>query len=121
MALLLPFVALRSNVRYSLPALLLDKTGMSPGPVWPQRLMQLMVTLIYGVNALAKSSLDYLSGDVLTALSTRPNWVADMTDGYLRLWVLVLPVWPAAPVSALSEWILGFGSSVGGYLLLYSE
>ena len=109
LALLLPFVMLRSDVRYSLPALLWDKSGVQPGPVWPIRLMQLMVTLIYGVNALAKSSPDYLSGDVLMALSTRPNWLADMTDGYLRLFGLVVPVWLAAPASALTEWVLAFG------------
>lgn len=110
LCLLLAFVWLRSDSRLSVAALW--RTGSAPpaGPMWPIRLMQIQVSLIYAVNALAKSSPAYLSGDVLMALSmTLPNFLVDASDGYVRVWGMTIPVWLAAPASTAAEWILAFG------------
>lgn len=110
LCVLLGFVWLRSDSRVSVAALL--RTGPAPpaGPMWPIRLMQIQVSLIYAVNAFAKSSPDYLSGDVLVALSmTLPNFLVDASDGFVRVWGVTMPVWLAAPASTVAEWILAFG------------
>jgi len=110
LCLLLAFVWLRSDSGVSVAGLL--RTGPAPpaGPMWPIRLMQIQVSLIYAVNALAKSSPAYLSGDVLMALSIMlPNFLIDASDGWVRVWGMALPVWLAAPASTLTEWALAVG------------
>jgi hypothetical protein len=110
LCLLLGFVWLRSDSRLSVAALWRPGPPPPAGPMWPIRLMQIQVSLIYAVNAFAKSSPAYLSGDVLMALSmTLPNFLIDASDGYVRVWGLTVPVWLAAPASTAAEWILALG------------
>lgn len=110
LCLLLAFGWLRSDSRLSVAALWRSGPPPPAGPMWPIRLMQIQVSLIYAVNAFAKSSPAYLSGDVLMALSmTLPNFLVDASDGYVRVWGLTMPVWLAAPASTAAEWILAFG------------
>lgn len=79
-------------------------------PVWPVRLIQLQLSLIYGVNAVAKLTPAYLSGDVLTAMSmTLPNFIADLSDGFYRLGPLAMPAAAAAWGSVIVESFLAVG------------
>ncbi len=110
LCVLLGFVWLRSDSRVSVAALWRSGAAPRAGPMWPIRLMQVQVSLIYAVNAFAKSSPDYLSGDVLMALSmSLPNFLVDASDGYVRVWGMTMPVWLAAPASTVAEWVLAFG------------
>lgn len=65
---------------------------------------------MYGVNALAKTTPAYLSGDVLMGMSQMlPNFLVDLSDGYLHVGVLAIPVALAAIGSALTEYFLALG------------
>jgi len=76
-------------------------------PMWPIRLIQLQLSVIYGINALAKSSAEYLSGDVLVAMSiTLPNFWVDMSDGFYHIAGFSIPVGLAAKASVLVEGFL---------------
>lgn len=80
------------------------------GPMWPVRLIQLQLSALYGFNALAKSTPEYLSGDALAAMSqTLPNFLVSMAGGRLHLGPLDLPLWPAAVLSTLVEYFLAVG------------
>lgn len=79
----------------SLPVWRLRARGegeVTKGPVWPLRLLQLQLTVIYGVNALYKTTPEFLSGEVLAALSRRPNFLVDLTEGFLRVGAWSVPV-----------------------------
>lgn len=79
------------------------------GPTWPIRLIQLQVTVLYGVNAIAKSTPEYLDGSVIAALSARPNFHVDLTDGYLSLGPLAIPVALLASATVLTEYAIALG------------
>ena len=80
------------------------------GPSWPIRLMQLELTVLYGVNAIAKSSPLYLSGDALLDMSaTLSNFLVDMSSGYVTLGIISIPVVVAAVGSTLAEYTLAIG------------
>jgi hypothetical protein len=85
----------------------------SAGPVWPIRLMQLQLSVVYGMNALAKSTPQFLSGDALMALSLLPNFRVNLSDGYLHLHLLDhmldVPAWLAALVVVLTEYTPAVG------------
>ena len=82
----------------------------SAGPSWPIRLIQLDLTVVYGVNALAKSRPHYLSGDALVDMSAAlPNFLVDLRGGSLELGPLAIPVAVAAVSSAAVEWFLALG------------
>jgi hypothetical protein len=88
------------------------RAGAAPdaGPIWPVRLVQLQLSVLYGVNALAKSTPEFLSGDVLMAQSfTLANFRADFTDGALTVGPLEVPVWAAGTAAALTEAALAIG------------
>lgn len=77
------------------------------GPSWPVRLVQIQLSVLYGVNAIAKSTPAYLRGDVLEAMSVAlPNFLVDLTPGVYRLGPLVLPLAVAAVASTLTEYFL---------------
>ena len=107
--LLLSFLAfslLRSDVRLSLggnPSELI-----SPGPMWPIRLVQLQLSVTYIVNALVKLHADYLSGEVLVALSQRfQHFLVDLSDGALHMGPLAIPVWLCACGTVAIELAVG--------------
>ncbi|MBC8008698.1 MAG: hypothetical protein H7067_01215 [Burkholderiales bacterium] len=79
------------------------------GPVWPLRLLQLQLTAVYTVNALYKSTPAFLSGDVLAALSVRPNFLINMSDGYLHACGLAVPAWWLAVATVAVEYWLAVG------------
>ena len=85
-------------------------TAPATGPMWPIRLLQIELSTVYLVNALAKTTPDYLSGGVLAAFAvTLPNFVAQVRDGWLYAGGIGLPLAIAATASALAEWVLAVG------------
>lgn len=89
---------------------LLPGRGAAPGPCWPIRLVQLQLSVLYGVNALAKCTPEYLSGGVLTGFSRMlPHFHPDLSDGLLELPPFALPVGLAAPLSVAVEAGLALG------------
>jgi hypothetical protein len=80
------------------------------GPIWPIRLIQIQLSILYGVNALAKATPAYLSGEVLAAMSAElPNFQVDLTSGTFPLFGLELPLALAAAVSVACELALAVG------------
>ena len=79
-------------------------------PIWPIRLIQIQLTLLYGVNAIAKTTYEYLSGDLLIEMSkTYRNFLVDFSDGYYHLLDIPIPVFVLAIASALIEYFLAIG------------
>jgi hypothetical protein len=87
-------------------ALLATSLWSGPGPIWPLRLLQIQLSVVYGVNAVAKSTWHYLSGDALVGMSSRSNFLADFSDGYWHVGGVAVPVMAAAIASALVEYFL---------------
>jgi hypothetical protein len=107
---LLAFVMLRSDAAMSVRTWIGGATHSSAGPMWPIRLMQVQLSLVYLVNAIAKSSPAYLSGEVLVGMARmRPNIAVDLSDGYLHLGPIMMPVALAAVGSAIVEYYLAIG------------
>ncbi len=79
------------------------------GPVWPLRLLQLQLTAVYAINALYKSTAEFLSGDVLAVLSLRPNFLVNMSDGYLHAGGLAVPTGCLAVATVVIEYWLAAG------------
>ena len=107
---LLAFSMLRSDEQWSLRALRQDGTRGSAGPIWPIRLIQIQLTLVYGVNTLAKLTPAYLSGEILVGMSRmHPNFLVDLSHGFLHLASLPLPVSTAATAAVMIEAFLAVG------------
>lgn len=78
--------------------------------MWPIRLIQFQLSVVYGVNAIAKTTPGYLSGEVLMGMSNAlPNFLVDLSSGYAQLWFLRMPVSMAAVLSAATEYTLALG------------
>lgn len=109
LALLLPLGFLdraQASRHLMLVTLLATSLWNGAGPIWPLRLIQIQLSVVYGVNAVAKSSWHYLSGDALIGLSSLPHFVADFSDGYWHLGPFALPVVAAAIATTLMEYFL---------------
>lgn len=103
---LLAFAFVRSGVAWSVEAFRrFDADGSRvAGPIWPVRLIQLQLSLLYAVNAIVKTHPDYLSGDTLIAMSMmRSNFNVDLSGGFVDLGPLHLPVMFAAIATVLTE------------------
>jgi hypothetical protein len=108
-ALLLPLGFLdrgQASRHLVLFALFATSLWTGPGPIWPLRLIQIQLSVVYGVNAVAKSSLHYLSGDALVGMSSLPNFVADFSDGYWHLGSFAVPVMAVAIATTVTEYFL---------------
>jgi hypothetical protein len=107
---LLSFSMLRSDAKWSLRTLLGGATAPSAGPMWPIRLMQIQLSIVYLINVIAKSTPEYLSGDLLVGMSRmRPNFLVNLSDGYLHVSSMRLPVAWAAIGSVIVEAFLAIG------------
>jgi hypothetical protein len=107
---LLAFCFVRSDAMWSVRSLRRPDVLADAGPIWPIRLIQIQLSLVYGVNALAKLTPQYLSGDVLQGFSkVLPNFVADVSYGTLHLGPLAIPVWLGAVASVAIELALAIG------------
>lgn len=104
---LLAFSFVKSDARWSVCK---AASGESAGPMWPVRLMQIQLTIVYAMNAFAKSTRAYLSGDVLVGMShMRSNFLVDLFDGHVHLGPLSFPVALAAVASVVIETWLAIG------------
>jgi len=79
-------------------------------PIWPIRLIQIQLSLLYGVNALSKTTYSYLSGNVLIEMSkNRENFHIDLSDGFLHILDISIPAYLLAIASVLIEYFLALG------------
>lgn len=106
---LFSFSLIPSGTQYNI--LTRSKSACSAGaPIWPVRLIQLQLSLLYGVNALAKTTPAYLSGDVLEAMSMMlPNFKLGLSGGSLVLGTIAIPVILLSVSSVVIEYILAIG------------
>ena len=96
-----------SDRRWALRNLIGFPQRSEVGPVWPIRLIQCQLSTLYLVNAIAKSTSDYLSGGVLAAMSARlPNFQLQFTDGLFTLAGVSIPLWMAASATVAIEYSL---------------
>jgi hypothetical protein len=106
---LLAFCLVRGDARLSVSAL----RGHAPadaGPLWPIRLIQLQLSTLYLVNAVAKRTPEYLRGDVLVGFArARSTFVAGLADGHVHLGPIRLPVGLAATASVATEYAVALG------------
>jgi len=106
---LLAFAFLRSDA-----ALALGRRSrvepVGPGPRWPLLLIRVQLSLLYGVNALAKTTPDFLGGEVLGAMSRMlPNFSVDLSGGSVEVAGVPVPVWLLAVATVLVEYALAVG------------
>lgn len=101
---------LHSDRRWALRSLIGFPQHSEVGPAWPVRLIQLQVSTLYLVNAIAKSTPGYLSGGALEAMSTRlPNFQLQFPDGLFTLAGISIPLWMAASATVAIEYSLAVG------------
>lgn len=106
---LIAFSLVQSDIRLSIKKKSFKLNSCS-GPIWPIRLIQIQLSVLYGINAIAKTYPEYLSGKVLEGLSIiAPNFLVNLSDGYLHLGTLAIPVFLLAISSTLTEYILAIG------------
>lgn len=112
---LLAFSFLRSDARLTPRALSAGRPPSQAGPLWPVRLIQVELSLLYGVNALAKATPAFLRGDVLVAQSRMlPNFLEDLSGGSISLGPVALPIWMGAVAAPLIEAFLALAFWVPG-------
>ena len=79
-------------------------------PIWPLYLIQFQLSLLYGINALAKTSYDYLNGTVLIEMSKNlDNFHIDLSDGFLHILGVSIPAYLLAFSSVIIEYFLAIG------------
>lgn len=108
---LVAFSLVRSGAAWSLPTWLKRRTdARDAGPIWPVRLIQIQLCIVYATNAIAKATPHYLSGATLIAMSKmRSNFLIDMSDGYAHLGPIAMPAMLAAVGSVITESYLAIG------------
>lgn len=80
------------------------------GPIWPVRLIQFQLTMVYGINAIAKTTYYYLSGEALSNMTVvMEQFQIDLSDGNLYLNTLVIPAYVLGVTSVLIEYWLSIG------------
>jgi vitamin K-dependent gamma-carboxylase-like protein len=120
------FTMLRSDARWSVSAWLARRRARSggdaaparpepeapptAGPLWPIRLIQIQLSILYAVNAAAKATPSFLSGDELVAMARmKANFLVDISDGVVHLGSLQVPVALAAIGTVATESFLATG------------
>jgi hypothetical protein len=107
---LLAFCFVRSDARLSLRWLRVARGPRSAGPCWPVRLVQLQLSVLYGINAVAKMHTDFLSGETLAGMSMMlPNFQVDLSASVLDVGGWRFPVWLGAVGTVLAEAALALG------------
>ncbi|WP_179346129.1 HTTM domain-containing protein [Winogradskyella ursingii] len=108
LCVLMCFVFLKSLPIWQFNKKNFDTTILSP--MWPMRLIQIQLSLIYGINAIAKSTPYYLSGDALIDMSTAyKNFHVDFSSGFYDLGFVEVPIVVLAISSVLIEYFLAIG------------
>jgi len=106
---LLAFSLVQSDKTMSIKRSSNDRVS-NAGPIWPIRLIQIQLSVLYGVNAIAKTTPEYLNSEILKGLSVmHPNFIVNLSDGYLHIGQFAMPVFKLAIASALTEYALAVG------------
>ena len=106
---LIAFSLVQSDTRLSLKRNTSNLT-LDSGPIWPIRLIQIQLSVLYGINAISKTSSEYLSGNILKRMSIlSPNFLVNFSDGYWHLGPIAIPIIILAISSTLTEYILAIG------------
>jgi hypothetical protein len=117
--MLITAVLLTSFLRSDPPWRRRQLGDLDAGPMWPIRLMQIQLTLLYAVNAVRKTTPEYLGGDVLAALSVaRSNFLVDLSSGCMQFGPLAIPVWGLALTTVVIEYWLALGWWIPGCVRL---
>lgn len=109
---LFAFSLIPSAAQYNIVELIKRRknTNIQSAPIWPIRLIQLQLSILYGVNALAKTTPGYLSGEVLQGMSIMLyNFKLDLSGGSLGLAGIPISVTLLATSSVVVEYILAIG------------
>ena len=78
-------------------------------PMWPVRLIQLQSTVLYGINAIYKSTPQFLDGEVLMGLSRDSNFLVDITADGLVFGPMTVPGWVLGIGTVVTEYWLAIG------------
>ena len=78
-------------------------------PIWPIRLVQIQLSLLYGVNAVYKTSWSYLSGEVNAELSRAPNFLVDLSSGSFAFGEMMIPLSWVSIATVVTEYFLAIG------------
>ena len=109
-SVLFSFSFLRSDQTLALRNLVEKRTEIYPQPIWPVRLIQIQLTVLYLANAVVKSTPQFLSGEVLKGLSIMlPNFKLDLSNGFLDMGFITIPVMFLGIATVVSEYYLAFG------------
>jgi len=107
---LFPFSFTRSDQLYSLNYLLNKNINYKCDPIWPIRLIQIQLSVLYLVNAIAKSKPQFINGEILTGMSMMmPNFKMDLSNGYLDLGFISIPVFILAISIIVSVYFIAIG------------
>ncbi|NIP30472.1 MAG: hypothetical protein GTO02_10895, partial [Candidatus Dadabacteria bacterium] len=88
----------------------LNNEHIVSAPIWPIRLIQIHLSFLYLTNAISKTTIGYLSGDVLQYMSEiLSNFLVDLSSGYLNIYNLSIPVFIFAIGTVVTEYFLAFG------------
>jgi len=104
------FSFLRSDELISIKRLFNKKTDIIANPIWPIRLIQIQLSVLYAVNAIAKTTPEFLSGEILKVQSIMlHNFQVDLSNGYLELGFISIPVMLLGIATVVSEYYLAIG------------
>jgi hypothetical protein len=91
-----------------------NKTEIAAPPIWPLRLMQIQLSLVYGINAVVKTTTHFLSGEALISMSQHlSNFRVDLSDGFLHLAMLSIPAWLLACATVFTEYFMAIAFWLG--------
>lgn len=104
------FSFLRSDHVLALGNLIINKAETVSQPIWPVRLIQIQLSVLYLANAVVKTTPEFMSGEVLKGLSMMlPNFKVELSKGYMDLTFVTIPVMLLGIATVISEYYLSFG------------
>ncbi|HSG32143.1 MAG TPA: HTTM domain-containing protein [Thermodesulfobacteriota bacterium] len=110
LATLLFFSFIKSDQVLSIKSILNKNINITSQPIWPVRLIQIQLSVLYLINAAFKSTPEFMSGEVLKGLSIMlPNFKVDLSSGFLDLGFITIPVAMLGIATVVSEYYLVVG------------
>ena len=79
------------------------------GPMWPVRLIQAQVCVVYGINAIYKSTPEFMDGTVLMKWSETTSFTTVIPETGLPMGPLLLSPWMLGTGTVLIEYLLAIG------------
>ena len=81
----------------------------SCGPMWPVRLIQAQVCVVYGINAVYKSTLQFMDGSILMKWSETTTFNMVIPETGLPMGPLVIAPWMLGTGTVLVEYLIAIG------------